>query len=135
MHDLYSLKDKLIKELEEYGRKDLSESSLKIVDTLAHAAKNIGKVIECCEDEEYSNRGYSRRRGMSYGDGASYDYVRPDGSYRDGGASYRGRGAGAKRDSMGRYSRSDMSEELRMLMDKAPDEHTKEELRRIMDRL
>lgn len=137
MHDLYALKDKLIKELEEYGRKDLSESSLKVVDTLAHAAKNVGKVIECCEEDEYSNRGYSRRRGMSYGYDASYnnDYVRPDGSYRDGGASYRGRGSGAKRDSMDRYSRSDMSEELRMLMDKAPDEHTREELRSIMDRL
>lgn len=133
MHDLYSLKEKLISELEEYGRKDLNESSLKIVDTLAHAAKNIGKVIECCEDEEYSNRGYSRR--MSYRDD-SMDYVRPDGSYRDGGASYaRGRGAGAKRDSMGRYSRADMSEELRELMDKAPDDRTREELRRIMDRL
>ena len=134
MHDLYALKDKLIEELEEYGKKNLSESSLKTVDTLAHAAKNISKVIECCENDEYSNRGYSRR--MSYRDGSSYDYVRPDGSYRDGGASYaRGRGAGAKRDSMGRYSRADMSEELRMLMDKAPDDRTREELRSIMDRL
>ena len=134
MHKLYKLKDALVKELEDYSD-GVTKANLDVIDKLAHAAKNVGKVIECCEDEEYSNRGYSRGRGMSYRD-EGMDYVRPDGSYRDGGASYaRGRGAGAKRDSMGRYSRSDMSEELRTLMDKAPDEHTREELRRIMDRM
>ena len=46
MHDLYALKDKLVDELAEYGRKDLSESSLKTVDTLAHAAKNV--IIRSC---------------------------------------------------------------------------------------
>jgi hypothetical protein len=136
MHDLYTLKDKLVKELEEYGRRDLSESSLKTIDTLAHAAKNIGKVIECCEDEDYSHSmgGYSRR-GYSMGD-ASYDdgrYMRPDGTY-----SYaRGRGRGAKRDSMGRYSRAedDMTMQLEKLMDSATDEHTRKEIRRLIDQM
>lgn len=65
---------------------------------------------------------------MSYDDGGSYaheDYVRPDGSYRDGGMAYaRGRGAGAKRDSMGRYS-----------SEGSVDEHTKEELRKLIERM
>ena len=141
MHDLYRLKENLVKELEELGKQDLSKSSLDTVDKLAHAAKNVAKVIECCEEDEYSNAmGYSRRGGysrrMSYADGSSYgdmsyaddprmDFVRPDGSYRDGGMSYaRGRGPGAKRDSMGRYS-----------SEGGVDEHTKEELRKLIEKM
>ena len=147
MHDLYKLKDNLVKELEELGKQDLSKSTLETVDKLAHAAKNVAKVIECCEEDEYSmamGGGYSRRGGYSmrgsYADGRSYmdgsyadgdfraadgirNYVRPDGSYAD--SSYaRGRGAGAKRDSMGRYS-----------SEGGVDEHTKEELRKLIDKM
>lgn len=144
---MHKLIDYLCDELEELERKaakegKLSMQELQYADTMAHLKKNLLKAEEMSEDK-YSNRGYSRRgyamRGSygdgSYADGDSYadsyprDFVRPDGSYA------RGRGAGAKRDAMGRYSRADMSDEIMKLMDKAPDEHTKEELRRIMDRL
>ena len=46
--------DRLCKELSEYGRRDdLSASMLDKVDTLAHAAKNLDKVIEKCEETGY----------------------------------------------------------------------------------
>ena len=141
MHDLYRLKENLVKELEELGKQDLSKSSLETVDKLAHAAKNVAKVIECCEEESYSNAmggGYSRAysrgysRGMSYADGDSYekdprqDFVRPDGSYRDGGMSYaRGR-RNAPRDSMGRYSGSEGV---------SVDEQTKQELMKLIEKM
>lgn len=147
MHKLYELKDRLIAELEEMRDKSLSDSSLKSIDTLAHAAKNIAKVIECCEDEEYSMGmgGYSRRGGYSmdesYADDGSYgydgrdSYIRPDGSYAN--HSYaRGRGRGAKRDSMGRYSRAeDMRMQLEQLMNRAKDESTKKEVKKILERM
>lgn len=123
MHELYKLKDDLVKELENLGKQGISKSNIEMVDKLAHAAKNVGKVIECCEDEKYSNRGYSRR--MSYADGRSYadgsyaypeeDFVRPDGSY-----SRRGR----SRDAMGRYSG-----------DGGVDEHTKQELMKLIEKM
>ena len=141
MHKLYSLKDKLVKELENYEGRDLSTGSLDVIDKLAHAAKNVGKVIECCEDEEYSNAYYgdsyySEDHSMAYD--PSVNYVRPDGSYgRDAMSHARGRGRGAKRDAMGRYSRSseDIKHELRELMSKATDEHTKSEIRKLMERM
>ena len=112
MHDLYNLKNKLVAELEDYGRKDLTMGSLDVVDKLAHAAKNVCKLMES------SDEGYSK----AYGREVSHDYVRPDGSYR--------------RDSMGRYSRDDdMHHELKKLMDKAPDDRTREEIRKLMDRM
>ena len=53
MHDLYKLKDMLVEELKEFGKKgELSTGSLDTIDTLAHATKNLEKVIECEEDEE-----------------------------------------------------------------------------------
>ena len=150
MHDLYALKDTLIKELKGYGKSgDVSKSSLEMIDKLAHATKNLEKVIECCEEEEYSMGrgmdGYSRR-GMSYRDGdrsadgvTNYGrYVRPDGSYADGGSSYaRGRGRGAKRDAMGRYSSADdeMVMQLERLMDTAQDERTRSEIRKLIEKM
>lgn len=132
MNKLYNLKDKLVKELESYDSKDLSSGTLDVIDKLAHAAKNLGKVIECCEDDGYSNAYYED----GYHD-SNANYVRPDGSYRDGMSHARGRGRGAKRDSMGRYSRAseDIRHELNELMNKATDEHTKDEIRRLMDRM
>lgn len=121
----------ICEELEDIERKAdkggrLSAQDLQYADTLAHLKKNLLKAEEMSGGDEYSMRGYSRR--MSYDDGRSYaheDYVRPDGSYRDGGMAYaRGRGAGAKRDSMGRYS-----------SEGSVDENTKEELRKLIERM
>lgn len=101
MHEIYALKDMLMQELEEYGRKgEMSAGTLEIVDKLAHAIKNLCKIIEAAEEEEeYSSAGGSYERGgNSYARGGSGG----GGSYRNSYA--RGRGRNARRDSMGRYS-------------------------------
>ena len=126
MHKLEQLKEMLCEELEEYGSKDkLDMGGLDIVDKLAHAIKNIDKIL-------MSEGGYSEgiyyNRGV-YGD--SRDYSR--GEYSRGDYSTRGR----KRDSMGRYSRANdmMVNELREMMDDAPDEHTRMELERFIHKM
>lgn len=112
----------LCDELKEYGKKgELTAGSLSTVDTLAHALKNLDKVIE--DEDGYSNH---------YPYGGSYDM--------GGRGSYRGSYA-RRRDSMGRYSgergysRSDLSDKLRGLMDEAPDDHTRQEIRRMVEKL
>ena len=129
MHDLYELKETLCRKLEEYGRKgEVTTSSLEVIDKLAHAVKNIGKVIEM--DEESGDGGYSSR--MSYARGG---YSRQQGGGRGGNtggggsnASYaRGRGRNAQRDSMGRYSGtgdsvSEMAMTLGEMMGDLPEE-------------
>ena len=98
MHELYELKDKLMKELEEYGQKEMSAGSLEVVDKLSHSIKNICKIIESAEDE-YSSRG-SYMGGSRYSrEGNRYAY---EGEQNRGGSYARGRNA--RRDSMGRYS-------------------------------
>ena len=113
MHELYELKDKLTKELEEYGSQEMSSGSLEVIDKLAHAIKNICKIIESSEDEEYSERGsyrMSRNRGR-YDWGKNYTR---DGSYA----------RGQRRNAMGRYSRTDgmegLVEDIRGMMQELP---------------
>jgi len=121
MHELYELKDKLINELAEYGTKEMSAGTLDVVDKLAHAIKNLCKIIE---DSEYSEAGESYEGGVSRTmRGNSYTMAR-------------GRGRGARRDSMGRYvSDSGLVEELRGLAMEAPDHRTKMELEKFIRKM
>lgn len=84
---LYKLRDMLCKELDglaESGK--LSQTTVQMADTLLHAVKNLDKVVEAEE-------GSGSYRGWAYGDSA----------YR--GRSY-GDGYSMRRDSMGRYART-----------------------------
>lgn len=128
MHAIYELKEKLCDELEEYGQKDkLDVGGLDIVDKLAHTIKNLDKIIESYE-EGHSERGISYD-GRMYDDG--YGSRMMDRSYA------RGRRGNVRRDSMGRYSSdSDMMiHELRELMDEAPDERTKMEFKKFIQKM
>lgn len=148
MQDLYELKEMLCDELKEYGKKgELTTGSLEVVDKLAHTIKNLDKIIEAYEEEEYSGAyeggsyegGSYARGGGNRGGGGSYR----GGSYARGGGSYaRGRGRGARRDSMGRYSREggysrggDMVMELRELMQDAPDDRTRMEFQKFIQKI
>ena len=151
MHDIMNLKEMLMDELSEYGRKgELNAKTLETVDTLAHATKNLCKIIESAEDEEYSERGRSsyERGGSSYRGGNSYarggrgrssyeNMYEGDSSYENSYA--RGRGRNARRDRMGRYSRDDAKDEmvqnLRTMAENAPDEQTRMGIERLMQQM
>ena len=106
MKELYELKERLVDELKDYGKMEMTSANLEKIDKLAHAAKNVCKIIEN-EDEGHS--GY-------------YPHERVyRGSYR--------------RDSMGRYSRGSLADKLRELMDEAPDEKSRQDIQRLIDRM
>lgn len=162
MHELYELKETLCEELKEYARKGkMSAGDLEVVDKLSHSIKNLDKIIEAYEEMEYSEESYARgggrggqgggrggnrgggqsNRGGSY-EGGGRGGQSGRGSYEGGGSyesyeSYaRGRGRNARRDSMGRYSRAeDMVMELRELMEDAPDERTRKEFERFIQKV
>lgn len=121
MHKLHDLKEMLCKELEKYGSKnELTAGSLDVVDKLAHAIKNIDKILEA-DGGEYSNatpymrgnRSYARRRD------AMGRYSRDDGYAYDGGYSMAG----------------DVAMELKEIMHDLPDAQSKQDVQRIVDRL
>lgn len=150
MHELYELKEKLMDELSKYGSKEMSAGSLEVVDKLAHTIKNLCKIIE--DMEEYSEAGGSYESGMmggnmggsgrgsyaggSYARGGRGGSSGRGGSYAGGGSYARGRGSQANRDSRGRYSSADdLVDELRELMEEAPDEKTRMEFERFIRKM
>lgn len=109
----------------------MSSGDLDVVDKLTHTLKSIKAVIAMMEDEEaYSSRGYPD--GM----GGSFRYNRV-GSYRDGnGSSYRGGSYARGRTMPRRYSMdSGMADELRELMQDAPNDTIKRELQRVLEKV
>ena len=112
MKELYELKEKLVDELKDYGKREISSGSLEMIDKLAHAAKNVCKIID---ESDEGNSGYYSRTGRIY-DGRSFRN-----SYR--------------RDDMGRYSRDGLADKLRELMDEAPDEKSRMEIQRLVDKM
>ena len=112
MDELNKLRDMLCKELEEYGSKgEMTAGSLDVVDKLAHALKNLDKIID---GERYSG-----------------DYMPRMNDYR----SY-----APRRDSMGRYSRgysrgSGLAEELRGLMHDAPNDGIRKDIQRLAEKV
>lgn len=131
MHKLYELKDMLCEELEEYGSKGkLDVGSLDVVDKLAHAIKNIDKIIEAKDEYSYANDG-----NMSMYDGGSY--ARGGRSRAMGGSYARERNSYAKRDAMGRYSRdnNEFMMELRELIEDAPNDRIKQKMQSIISEM
>lgn len=123
---MHKLIDYICDEMDELERKagkdgKLSMAEVQYLDTLAHTKKNLLKA------EEMSDGGYSGRYydGRSYADDRSY-----------------ARGRNARRDAMGRYSSrgysmatDDMMDELHALMQKAPDDMTKREFKKFIDKI
>ena len=119
MHELYELKEKLMRELEDYSKNGkFSKEDVEAIKYITSSIDHICNITEREEDE------YSENMGGSYGRGSSYR----GSSYRGNGRSSYARGRGARRDSMGRYSNEgysmandDMIADLREMMETAPE--------------
>ncbi len=132
MHELYDLNEMLCKELKEYGKKDkLDMASLEAVDKLSESMWRICRIIdryESMNSPEYSN-GYSGNNSYMHMPNMSYD-----------GTSYAGgRGIGAKRDSMGRYSSresgGDYRMELQNMIQEAPNDYVRQKMIEAMNHM
>jgi len=107
---------------------DLTGGDIDYVDKLTHTLKSIKTTMAMMDSEGYSHDGY-----MGGNSGRYYP-----GNY----SGARGRG-NARRDSMGRYSRNrgrysgndDMVEQLRELMEDAPDDRTRQEFQRFISKV
>lgn len=114
-----------------------SREEIDAVGKMIDMIKDIYEIEEMEDGQSYAYRyPMNSYRGGSYRDGRSYE----------GGRSYaRGRGRNARRDSMGRYSREGGSygysraedkmeyiENLRELMETAPDENTRMSIQRMI---
>ena len=128
MKDLETLCDLLSEKIAEKTRKiakgGMNDGDLETMEKLTHTLASVKKIMAFMEDDGYSgNWPDGSYRGMyrgSYGHGGSY---------------------ARKRDSMGRYSgergysRNDLADKMRELMMEAPDDRTRQEIQRMVDKL
>ena len=133
MHKLMQYLCDELEELERKAEKDgkLSMAEVQYMDTLAHTKKNLLKADELWEESEYSMEDPYARRG-------SYSYARGGrGGSRRGGNRGGNRGANQYGSyDMGGYSRAnDMADQLRDMMQDAPDEKTRQEIQRLVNKL
>lgn len=125
MHKLYELKEKLMRELEDYSENGkFSKEDVEVIKYITSAIDHICNIMEDADEEGYSGD-MMRMGGRLYADG------------RRGNRSYaRGRGGDARRDSRGRYSSEGYSYEFKAdlgeLMRDAPNERVKMKLREVM---
>ncbi len=129
MHKLIEYVCDELKELERKADKDgkLSMAEIQYMDTLAHAKKNLLTGDAMMEAEGGESGYYMPMYGRSYGDESMMN----------------NRSYARRRDSMGRYTsrRGGMSyddgsvEELRDLMDRAPNESIKREYQKLIDKI
>lgn len=109
---MHKLLDYICSELDDLERKvdrgdSLTMTEVQYADTLLHMKKNLLKSEEMSGGDMY---------GMSYG--------------------ARGRGSNARRDSRGRYAdRGDMVDTIRDMMRDAPDDNTRMEFQRFIDKI
>ena len=114
------VKEMLCKEMDEIAKQgEISAGTLATVDTLAHAIKNIDKIIMCGEGNYSNYDGYSRTGGDSYGGGWM-----ARGGYGD---SYK----------MPYYSRDEgrIVDRLKAMMDEAHDDRERAAIRKAVDML
>jgi hypothetical protein len=135
LKDLHEMCDILSRELGEANEKirqnggKLTGSDAEYIDRITHAIKSIKTTIAMIEAED----GGSYADGMQGGSYGMYPHWNYGGSYA--------RGRNARRDSMGRYSSrgysmdDEMISELRDLMQNAPDERTRKEFERFIQKI
>lgn len=151
--ELHELCETIKEEIAEANKKiknaggKLSAGDVEYIDKLTHSLKSIKAVLSMMEDEEgdeYSSRYPMSYRGRSYRGGSyRYDDGMMDGEGRSYARDGRGRGSNAKRDSMGRYSsrmdgysrHGDAVESLREAMESAPDDRTRMEIQRLIEKM
>ena len=122
------------KEIKKAGG-DLNTGDIEMIDKLTHAMKSLETT---CAMLEASDEGYSERyTGPYYGgySGRNYSRDNRNGSGNYGGYS-RNDGRYSREMRNGGYSRGyDWNEQLRIMMDEAPDEGTRMDIKKLMDKM
>lgn len=148
LKEVYDMKETVGHKIAQANKKikanggDISNDDVDIVDKLSHSIKSL--VTTCAmleaEEEGYSGHympmpayGYSRNGNGYSGDGNGYS--RNGNGYSGNGGGYSRRYSRESRDGYGYSGKGDMTDQLRQMMDEAPDDLTRREIQKLMERM
>jgi hypothetical protein len=134
--ELSEMKETIANEIAEANQRirqsggDLNAGDVEIIDKLTHSMKSLATTVAMLEAEEDGR--YSNGWGPVYGDTRGTSGR----ERRTGSGNYGGYSRNDGRYYRGRYSRDDgMMDHLRAMMDEAPDESTRMEIKKLMDKM
>ena len=144
LKEVYDLKETVGHKIAQANKKiksnggDIANDDVEIIDKLTHSLKSLVTTCAMLEAEE-DDGGYSGRYAPMWNPGIAYGMDHRN-SYenRDG---YSGNRGGYSRNRYSRetrngYSRAgDMADQLRQMMDEAPDDMTRNEIRKLMEKM
>lgn len=146
LKEVYDMKETVGHKIAQANKKikanggDIANDDVDIVDKLSHSIKSL--VTTCAMLEAEEDGGYSGAYMPTYNPGISYGRDRRDGgnSYenRDGNSGNRGGYSRNRysRENRNGYSRTgDMHDQLREMMEDAPDDVTRMEIKKLMDKM
>lgn len=146
--ELYDMKETVAQKIAEANKKihkaggTMDISDIEIVDKLAHSIKSLVTTCAMLEAEENGYSNDAMPTGPVYYPGNTTGHSGRRGEYRDDGYSRNGSGNNGgysrnySRESRNGYSRTgDMTDHLRQMMDEAPDEMTRMEIKKLIDKV
>lgn len=144
LKELYDMKETVGHKIAQANKKikanggDIANDDVDIVDKLSHSIKSL--VTTCAMLEAEEDGGYNERYAPMWNPGISYGHMgreTRENYSRDGGGNNGGYSRNRySRENRNGYSRTgDMMDQLRQMMDEAPDETTRMEIRKLMDKM
>lgn len=144
LKEVYDLKETVGHKIAQANKKikanggDIANDDVEIIDKLTHSLKSL--VTTCAMLEAEEDGGYSERYAPTWNPGITYGYAREGRERREGregGGSYGGYSRNRySRENRNGYSRNgDMTDQLRQMMDEAPDEMTRMEIKKLVERI
>jgi hypothetical protein len=147
LKEVYDLKETVGHKIAQANKKikanggDIANDDVEIIDKLTHSLKSLVTTCAMLEAED-DDGGYSGRYMPNWNPGITYGRDRRDGgnSYenRDGNSGNRGGYSRNRysRENRNGYSRTgDMHDQLREMMEDAPDDVTRMEIKKLMDKM
>ena len=142
LKEVYDLKETVGHKIAQANKKiranggDIMDDDIDTIDKLSHSIKSLVTTCAMLESED-DDEGYSGRYAPSYNPGITYAREGRDNYSRNGSGNHGGYSRNRySRENRNGYSRTgDMTEQLRQMMDDAPDEVTRMEIRKLMEKM
>ena len=144
LKEVYDLKETVGHKIAQANKKikanggDIENDDIGMIDELSHSIKSL---VTTCAMLEAEEDGYSERYMPTWNPGISYGMDRRNGSSYENRDGYSGNRGGYSRNRYSRenrngYSRTgNMTDQLREMMEDAPDEMTRMEIKKLMDKM
>ena len=140
MKELYEAKETVGNEIGDLNKKirnnggKITGADVDMLDKLTHSMKSLATTCAMLEAEEEGYSGHYMPMPYGYSHNGN-GYSRNGNDHSGNGGGYSRRYSRESRDGYGYSGKGDMTDQLRQMMDEAPDDLTRREIQKLMERM